>query len=71
MKRLFPFVLASLAVHIFAFLAFGTVISRQTGIAGMADGDPDRVFVLVVSEEDRIAVAPTPCPVDSAAAVDS
>lgn len=71
MKRLSPFVFASLVFHILAFLAFGTVIGRETGIAGMADGDPDRVFVLVVSEEDRIAVAPTPCPVDSPESVDS
>lgn len=71
MKTLSPFVLASVAVHVVAFLALGMLIGRVTGIAGRVDGDPDRVFVLVVCEEERIAVAPTPSPVDSPASVES
>lgn len=65
MKTLSPFLLASMAVHVFALLALGVVIGKTTSMAGTADGDPDRVFVLVVSEKDRIAVAATPSPVDS------
>ena len=43
----------------------------MTGIAGDPFGDPDRVFISVVSDQDLTPVAPTPAPVDSPEAVDS
>lgn len=71
MRRLTPFVCISAAVHICAFMALGLVIHAETGIAGSADGDPDRVFVVVHSEHDYTPVAENPGAMDSPEAVES
>jgi len=41
------------------------------GMAGDPFGDPDRIFISVVSDQDLTPVAPTPAPVDSPEATDS
>jgi protein TonB len=70
-KKFIPFVSASMAVHLCGFAVIGMLFPAMSGIAGDPFGDPDRVFVSVVSDQDLTAVAPTPAPVDSPAAVES
>jgi len=65
MKKLMPFVGASMAVHLCGFAAVGTFLTAVPRIAGDPFGDPDRVFISVISDQDLNAVAPTPAPVDS------
>lgn len=67
MKRLIPFLLVSVAIHAGAFVTGNALFSRQTGVAGDPYGQTDRTFVVVVSEEDVIPVASTPCEQDSSA----
>ncbi|MBI5251236.1 MAG: energy transducer TonB [Desulfomonile tiedjei] len=71
MKRFMPFLSASMAVHLCGFAAIGMFVPAMTGIAGDPFGDPDRVFISVVSDQDLTPVASTPAPVDSPEAVDS
>ncbi len=65
MKKLMPFVGASMAVHLCGFAAVGTFLTAVPRIAGDPFGDPDRVFISVISDQDLNAVAPTPAPFDS------
>jgi len=71
MKRLMPFVGASMALHLCGFAAVGTFLTTVPRIAGDPFGDPDRVFISVISDQDLNAVAPTPAPVDSPVAPNS
>jgi protein TonB len=71
MKKLMPFVGASLAMHVCGFAAVGTFFVAVPRIAGDPFGDPDRVFVSVISDKDLHAVAPLPAPVDSLAATNA
>jgi len=71
MKKLTPFLCASMAVHMCGFAAVAMFIPAITGIAGDPYGDPDRVFVSVISDQDLIPVAATPSPEDSSATVAS
>jgi periplasmic protein TonB len=71
MKKLIPSLCASMAVHMCGFAAVAMFNPAISGSAGDPGGDPDRVFVSVISEQDLIAVAPTPSPVDFPAAVES
>ncbi|AFM23447.1 energy transducer TonB [Desulfomonile tiedjei] len=70
-KKFIPFISASMAVHLCGFAAVGMLLPAMSGIAGDPFGDPDRVFVSVISDRDMTAVAPTPAPFDSPAAVES
>jgi protein TonB len=70
-KKFIPFISASMAVHFFGFAAISMFVPVKMGAAGDPFGDPDRVYVSVVSDQDLTAVAPTPAPVDSPAAVES
>jgi periplasmic protein TonB len=71
MKKLAPFLCASMAVHMCGFAAVAMFIPAMTGIAGDPFGDPDRVFISVVSDQDLTPVASTPAPVDSPESADS
>lgn len=71
MKSLTPFLCASLAVHMFGFAAVAMFIPGMSGVAGDPYGDPDRVFVSVVSDQDLIPVAAAPAPEDSPESVAS
>jgi periplasmic protein TonB len=71
LKSFLPFWGISMAVHVAAFAAFGVLAPSHALVAGTADGDPDRVFVKVIADQDLIAVAATPAPEDSLASVDS
>ena len=71
MARILPFFLFSLALHASGVLALVSLSPVSLGVAGSPDGDPDRVFVCVVAEEEVTAVAPVPSPVDSPAAVEA
>jgi protein TonB len=71
MKNFIPFIGASMAVHMCGFVALAMFFPAMTGVAGDPFGDPDRVFVSVISDQDLTAVAPTPAPFDSPAAVES
>lgn len=70
-KKFIPFISASMAVHLCGFAAIGLFVPVMMGAAGDPFGDPDRVYVSVISDRDLTAVAPTPAPVDSPAAVES
>jgi|GEM_PF-1162929 len=62
MKRFTPFLCVSLAIHVFAFVAFALIARPESSVAGSSDGDPDRVFVTVHSEQDFtpvLAISPT------------
>ena len=65
MKVLAPFLCLSVAIHAGAFLGLPLLISPHSRIAGSPDGDPDRVLVLLVSDQDLTPVAATPSPVSS------
>ncbi|AFM28054.1 energy transducer TonB [Desulfomonile tiedjei] len=71
MKPLIPFLCVSVAVHACAFGALAMIMPARTGIAGALDGDPDRVFVCVVSDQDLTPIATTACESDSPAAIES
>lgn len=71
MKRLAPFIFVSVAVHLLALMALGLAIRPETGIAGSPDGDEDRVFVVVHSEQDYTPVAENPGAMDSPESTDS
>ncbi len=65
MDRLIPCLCVSLALHAAGFAVLANVAPQPSGVAGCLDGDPDKVFVCVVAEEDVTAVAPVPSPVDA------
>ncbi len=71
MSRIFPFLCFSVALHALAVVGLAKIIPAPPGLAGSLDGDPDRVFVCVVHEEEVTATAPTPSPVDAPEAVES
>ena len=71
MPKLIPFLCLSLVLHSFGFVALAKLITASTGIAGLPDGDPDRVFVCVVADKDVTAVAPVPSPVDTPTAIET
>ncbi len=71
MNRLIPFLCFSLALHGCAFVTLANFMEITPGVIGSPDGDPERVFVCVVAEEEVTATAPVPSPVDSPAAVES
>lgn len=70
-RSLIPFFCISIAMHAGAFAAFGVLVPSHPLVAGVTDGDPDRVFVSVIADQDLIAVAPTPAPEDSMASAES
>ncbi|MCA1960774.1 MAG: energy transducer TonB [Desulfomonile sp.] len=65
MRRLSPFVCVSAAIHVCALFAFAWIVPPETGMVGSSDGDPDRVFVTVRSEEDFTPVVENPGAIDS------
>jgi protein TonB len=65
MRVLAPFLCLSAAIHAAAFLGVTLLVPHKSGIAGSLDGDPDRVFVVVVSDQDLTPVAAAPSPVSS------
>ncbi|MFH1115620.1 MAG: TonB family protein [Pseudomonadota bacterium] len=71
MNRLIPFLCFSLALHGGAFATLANFMEIPSGVIGSETGDPERVSVSVVAEEEVTATAPLPCPVDSIAAVES
>lgn len=71
MRSFIPFFCISIMMHAGAFAAFGVLVPHHPLVAGVSDGDPDRVFVSVIADQDLIAVAPTPAPQDSLASAES
>lgn len=65
MRALAPFLCLSAAIHAAAFLGLTLLVPPQSGVAGSPEGDPDRVFVVLVSDQDVTPVAATPSPVSS------
>jgi protein TonB len=60
-----------MAVHLCGFAAIAMFVPVMAGVAGEPFGDPERVFISVISDQDLIPVAAMPAPVDSSEAVDS
>lgn len=71
MKAMVPCFCVSVALHVGGFAALATLMPSQTGLLGSLDGEADRVFVCVVSEQDVTPFETTLCPVDSPAARES
>jgi periplasmic protein TonB len=70
MRVLAPFLCLSMAIHAGAFLGLTLLIPAQSGVAGSPEGDPDRVFVVLVSDQDVTPVAAAPSPASSPASKD-
>jgi protein TonB len=66
MPRLFPFFLVSAVIHLLGVLVCGGLLQSRSAVFGLAHGDPDRIFVTVIAEEDVFAQAPTPGQIESA-----
>jgi len=71
MSKLAPFVFTSLVLHLCAFFTVSALGPLKPQIAGMSDGDPDSVFVTVVSEQNTTPVATAPSSVDSPEAAEA
>ncbi len=71
MGKLTPFLCLSAVLHASVLLASISLTATSPGVHGLPDGDPERVFVAVLAEEDVTAVAPVPSPVDAPASVES
>ena len=71
MNRLIPFLCFSIAFHGCVFAALTNFVCVPPGVVGSPDGDPERVFICVVAEEEVTAVAPVPSPIDSRASIES
>ncbi len=70
MRGFIPFFCLSLAMHAGIFAAYGVLKPAQALVAGVPDGDVDRVFVSVVADRDLTPVATTPAPEDSLASAE-
>lgn len=71
MGNLFPFVVSSVALHLCAFFMAAVLYPSNQRIAGLSEGDPDSVFVTVVSESDSTPTAMAPASVDSPASAEA
>ncbi len=71
MRGLIPFFCLSLAMHAGIFAVFGVLKPAQALVAGVPDGDLDRVFVSLVADRDLTPVAATPAAEDSLASAES
>ncbi|MFH0825510.1 MAG: TonB family protein [Pseudomonadota bacterium] len=65
LKKFIPFLCISGVIHAVALAGLTLALPDQTGVIGAQDGDPDRVFVVMVSDQDVVAVAPVPSPMDA------
>lgn len=72
MKSLFPFFWVSVLLHVAVLAGFSWIfLPESSSVLGVSDGDPEKVYVTVISEQDMEAVAPAPAPVDAPEAKES